>query len=182
MAAIDEQMRAFEARLNALESRITSYGNEPAPPPPLFDFLNAETPPVVSPAPLPVVEPATPPDGPVPGESLSEWVSALMGDTGIVADPGLARSTPCLEVELGGGDHLIFSRGVIGPLDEGQQALYCQNGTVPRPLSEPQRTRVGAMREASRVCKVADYEEDEHPLDGFFSCMGRELRAQNADL
>ncbi len=114
----------------------------------------------------------------LPGESMSEWVSGIGGSPGIVIDPGLARATKCTRIDLGPGRKpLIYSPGIIGALDEGQEVLYCQEGMVEREASPAQLAHLQAMSEAAKTCSVeakAVTEPREH-IEAYFSCLGREL-------
>lgn len=120
---------------------------------------------------------------PPPGVSLPEWISGISGSPGIVVDAGKARATPCIRMELGEGDPpLVYSPGIIGPLDEEQQALYCQEGYEDRSLSEAHQERLRAMSEAARECSVEAREvAPTEQIEAYFGCMGRELKAGGHD-
>lgn len=119
-------------------------------------------------------------EGPPPGMTVAEWVSGINGSPGIVVDPGLARSTPCIRLSLGDSARpLVYSKGIIGTMDEGQEALYCQEGYEDREASEDQKARLDAMRTAARTCSgEAHGESTQEHLESYFSCLGRELKRQ----
>ena len=125
-------------------------------------------------------------EGPPPGVSVAEWVSGLNGSPGIVVDPGIARSTPCLALELGDGyKPLVYSKGIVGALDEDQVDLYCQEGLETREASPKQRARLEALREASHECHIEAEPEKEHGsqahLEAYFACLGKELRTRGIE-
>lgn len=123
-------------------------------------------------------------EDPVPGESMSEWVSGIGGSPGILIDPGLARATKCTRIDLGAGRKpLVYSPGIIGALDEGQEVLYCQEGMVQREASPAQLAHLQAMSEAAKTCSVeakAVAEPREH-IEAYFSCLGRELAKKHQE-
>ena len=111
---------------------------------------------------------------PPPGMSIPEWISSLSGSPGIVVDPGKARSTSCIRMELGEGHKpLIYSPGIVGALDEEQQALYCQEGYEERHITPKQQERLEAMSTAAKLCS-------KH-IDSYFACLGRELKAKGQE-
>ncbi|RJO60343.1 MAG: hypothetical protein C4542_09635 [Dehalococcoidia bacterium] len=114
--------------------------------------------------------------------SVAEWVTGA-DDPGIVVDAGLARTTPCIRYELGAGKSLVFSRGIVGPLDEEQQALYCQNGIEVRVPTPGQQSRLQAMRSAATTCRIAAQGTNTREyLQSFFSCLGKELKDKGVEL
>lgn len=117
---------------------------------------------------------------PPPGMSIPEWISSISGSPGIVVDPGKARSTPCIRMELGEGRKaLVYSPGIVGALDEEQQALYCQEGYEERPITPKQRERLEAMGTAAKLCSLESTESPDASrlIDDYFACLGRELKA-----
>jgi len=122
-------------------------------------------------------------DAPLPGETLSEWVSGIGGEPGIVVDPGLARTTACTRIDLGPGQKgLVYSPGIIGALDDEQQALYCQAGTIDREATAGQRAHLQAMSEAAKICALQGSQTDPRErLEAYFSCLGRELARKEAN-
>jgi hypothetical protein len=124
---------------------------------------------------------------PNPGDNPAEWASGFRGSPGLVMDPGVARSTPCIIMNMGPGRRpYVFSRGVVGALDEEQQALYCQDGVEERFPSEKQQARMVAMEEGAHTCseEVKAHPPTEAPdaLAVYFSCLGRELRSRGVEL
>jgi len=117
-------------------------------------------------------------EGPPPGQSIAEWVSAIGGSPGFVVDPGIARSTPCIGYDLGPGHKpLVYSKGIRGPLDDEQQALYCQEGTALKEMTEKQRQRMEAFSTAASLCgHQASGTDTRSDLDNFWDCMGKESR------
>lgn len=122
-------------------------------------------------------------EGPEPWhDSATDFLPSMDGSPGIVVDEGVARATPCTRFDLGEGKELMFSKGVVGGLDEGQKALFCPE-VVTKPLSEAQRQRLQAWRESAAVCKVeiADVPKGEQ-LPPWLACMSRELNARGVEL
>ena len=114
---------------------------------------------------------------PIPGQSVKDWVNIIEGTPGVVVDPDLARATPCIRIEMEKDAHKVYSKGIIGALDEEEQALYCQGGFEDRALTEAQRDRMSTMQEAAGECKRQM--EEKQPQDrvgSFFGCLGEELR------
>lgn len=105
-------------------------------------------------------------------EAPRPFVSGLAG--GIVVDPSLARSTPCIQIELG-DRRLVYSRGIIGALSDENEAAYCAEGVIPHVVTEAQLTRIRSLTEAAPKCAT-----DTNDVDTFLSCIGRELRAAQA--
>ena len=118
-----------------------------------------------------------------PGLTSAEWAPGAFGSPGFVMDPGRARSTPCIRLELGEGHApLVYSKGVVGVLDDEQQALYCQEGYVDRPITEAQRARLEAFAMAAHECSTeAKAAAPEELLPAYFSCLGRELKAKGVE-
>lgn len=85
-------------------------------------------------------------------DELVESLGAAEFSPGFVTDEGVARATPCTCFEMGSDKHLCFSKGVIGALDEGQQALFCPERKV-KPLSDEQRRRIEGFKRATRTCE-----------------------------
>ena len=105
---------------------------------------------------------------------LIDTLPAMDGSPGFVVDEGVARATPCTRIDLGEGSELVYSKGVVGPLDAPQKALFCPE-TVDKPVSEPLRRRHQAFREASESCKgeIADLPEGER-MRSWIGCISRE--------
>lgn len=118
-----------------------------------------------------------------PGLTTAEWAPGAFGSPGFVTDPGRARSTPCIRLELGEGHApLVYSKGIVGALDEEQQALYCQEGYVDRAITEAQRDRLQAFATAAHECSTeAKAAEPQQHMAAYFSCLGRELKAQGVE-
>lgn len=124
---------------------------------------------------------------PATGEGLptSEIVAVLPGATGhpgFVIDEGEARGTPCTAFDLGEGQRLTFSEGILGALDEGQVALYCPE-TVVQELTDEQRARALQFKEAGDTCglEVAGKDPDER-LDPWMACMSKEAKRRGVKL
>jgi len=120
---------------------------------------------------------------PLPDTSLEEWACGIGGSPGIIVDPGLARTTTCTRIDLGEGHKpLVYSPGIIGALDEGQQALYCESGMVEREASPAQRAHLQAMSTAAKLCSAESHAKTDprERLEVYFSCLGRELAAKEA--
>ena len=121
-------------------------------------------------------------EGPPPGQSLADWLSSLGGSPGLVVDPGTARATSCIALELDASHPpRVYSKGIIGPLDEEQQALYCQEGIEHRPLSPEQRERMEIMAQAAPRCSEATKPlEDKgmERIEAYLGCMATELKSR----
>lgn len=109
------------------------------------------------------------------------------GSRGVVIDPELAKVAPCVAFELGKAgedeERLVFVQGVVGPLDDEQQAAYCDTVAV-RELSPELQTRLAAFRDAAAVCAIEEQipEPGADHLTSHLSCMSRELRARGEKL
>ena len=108
-------------------------------------------------------------------DELVESLGAAEFSPGFVTDEGVARATPCTCFEMGSDKHLCFSKGVIGALDEGQQALFCPERKV-KPLSEGQRRRIEGFKRATRTCqeRTEDLPKEERG-PAFRTCVETEL-------
>lgn len=111
-------------------------------------------------------------------DTATDFLPSMEGSPGIVVDDGVARATPCTRFDLGEGKELMFSKGIVGGLDEGQQALYCPE-TITKPLTEEQQRRLRGWRESADVCKgeIAEVPKGEK-LQPWLACMSRELSAR----
>lgn len=99
-----------------------------------------------------------------------------------ILDEAVARSTPCHKFTLPSGKHLVFSKGAIGPLDEGQQALYCPE-TVDVPLTEGQKKRFDAFTQAVETCQVEIQPIPKgERLGPWLKCMSREAKAKGVEI
>lgn len=116
------------------------------------------------------------------------------GRRAVVIDPELARSAPCVAFELGaadispitpeGGERLVFVQGAVGPLDEEQQATYCETVAV-RELSPELQKRLTAFRDAAEVCNAVmpvEMPEGTDALSMHLGCMAQELRERGEKL
>lgn len=114
--------------------------------------------------------------------NLSDFLPAMQGSPGFVVDEGVARATPCTEIELDGGRSIVYSKGVVGALDDAQKALFCAE-TIKKPVSEPQRQRISAFQDAADTCKgeIAEIPEGDR-LPPWLSCMAREARQRGVEL
>lgn len=121
-------------------------------------------------------------EGPQPGQTLPEWIFALRGGPGIVWDPGRAREDePCIRWNLEGRPPLVWKRGIIGTLDEEQQALYCSGGYTDRDATAAQ----AALPEIADYCatEVKKITNDQSErIEGFYTCLGHELRERGMEL
>jgi len=115
-------------------------------------------------------------------DTATDFLPSMEGSPGIVVDEGVARAAPCTRFDLGEGKELVFSKGVVGGLDEGQRALYCPE-TITQPLSEEQQRRLRGWRESADVCKgeIAEIPKGEK-LQPWLGCMSRELSARGMEL
>lgn len=99
-----------------------------------------------------------------------------------ILDEAVARSTPCHKFTLPSGKHLVFSKGAIGPLDDGQQALYCPE-TVDVPLTEGQKKRFDAFTQAVETCQVEIQPIPKgERLGPWLRCMSREAKAKGVEI
>lgn len=102
---------------------------------------------------------------------------------GYVVDEEEARAAehPCLVYETEAKEReLVFKRGIVGPLDERQRALYCtvEERREVTPAQEAARERLAA---AAELCKeqVADLPHGEK-MGPFEACLMGELKAKAA--
>ena len=111
-----------------------------------------------------------------------DFLPSMGGSPGIVVDPGVARATPCTRFDLGEKSELVFSKGVIGALDEGQKALLCTE-TVTKPLSREQEQRLRGWRESADTCRqeIAEVPKGEQ-LEPWLTCMSRELKSRDIEV
>jgi rubrerythrin len=121
----------------------------------------------------------------LPGENVSEWVSGIGGSPGIVVDEAKALRTSCIRISLGEGRKpLIYSPGIVGALDAGEQEKYCKAGYVDREATPKQKARIQALANAAHICsqetKGAVGTEDH--LTRYFACLGRELKSQGVEV
>lgn len=101
-------------------------------------------------------------------------VRAMTDSPGLVSDEGLARATPCNCFALGDGAEECFSKGIVGGLDEGQKALFC-NPRVTREPTPAQKAHLEIWRSCGDEVKVLPKGER---LSPFYSCIEREQRAR----
>ena len=115
-------------------------------------------------------------------DTAMDFLPQMDGSPGIVVDEGVARATPCTRFDLGGGSELIFSKGVVGALDEGQKALLCTETTT-KPLSDEQSRRLRGWRDSANTCKteIAPIPKGGR-LEPWLTCMSRELKAQGIEV
>lgn len=109
-----------------------------------------------------------------PGAQLADWLPHMYGSPGIVVDEGLARSSPCIRMMLKERP-LVWSKGIVGALDEKQQALYCGE-YIEKELTPAVKERIAAWHTATEVCK-AEVESQEPGLDRmerWWGCMSRQ--------
>lgn len=111
-----------------------------------------------------------------------QFLSTLQGRPGFVTDEGLARESPCLAYEIDGRQKLVFSRGIVGPLNDEQQAIYCETVEAVKP-SDSLMARLEGFQEATIACRaeLAELEPGED-LEPGLACLSRELRSRNLDL
>ena len=107
-----------------------------------------------------------------------DFLPQMEGSPGIIVDEGVARATPCTRFDLGEESELVFSKGVVGALDEGQKALFCPE-TVTKPLTPEQEKRLRGWRDSADTCKqeIAEVPKGDK-LEPWLTCMSRELKAQ----
>lgn len=118
-----------------------------------------------------------------PGLDIAEWIPSATGQSGIVHDPGTARSTPCLGYEVSPMRRLVFSQGVVGGLDNDQQALYCAEGIQMLPIGERLKERLNVYSNAADTCSVTVQPIPKgERLEPFLSCMSREIRNKGLTL
>jgi hypothetical protein len=124
---------------------------------------------------------AAPGDG-LPTNELLAVLPAATGSPGFVVDEAEARATPCTEYDLGEGETLTFSEGVLGTLDAAQVALYCPE-TVKEPLTEEQQQRARQFKEAGDACglEVAPLPLEER-ISPWLKCMSKEAQQRGVKL
>lgn len=122
------------------------------------------------------------PDGPTPlHEGPPSLIDLLPRRGGYVVDEREALDSPCLRRELRRGGDIVFSKGIVGPLDVEQQARYCSAGYETLPLTERQEEQLNRFAEAAHACKGEEGDEPKgQRFPAYLSCMERELRAREA--
>jgi hypothetical protein len=95
---------------------------------------------------------------------------------GIVVDEGEARSTPCLVYPLSDTSELVFSKGIVGALDEKQKTLYCTERVV-REITPAQQARIETVKKAVVTCQqeVQAIPKGDR-LPPYLQCMSREMK------
>lgn len=69
-------------------------------------------------------------------------IREVEGNRGVVYDQAAATGQPCTRVKLPDGSTCVFQRGIIGALDDAQQAAYCQLGYTDSEASAEQIARI----------------------------------------
>lgn len=113
------------------------------------------------------------------------WLIETHYPGGIVINPELARDpdVACDVLDLGrkadGTEaKLVYKRGVVGGLDEGQQGLFCMKREV-HEASPAQRERILAFQHAAEVCStIGSLEDGEQGERERVSCLSRELHLE----
>jgi hypothetical protein len=167
---VDSRIQNIESKINALEMMVS----DKLPDFTALPFLNE----------APATEAVAQPTEPIPGQNVAEWVSRIGGSPGIVVDEDLAKTTPCLRIDLGDGmSPLIFSKGIVGALDEKQIGQYCTLGFLDKSATPQQLTRLQSMSEAAHVCHVDTQSMAGTPehLKAYFSCLGKELKKKGVE-
>lgn len=115
-------------------------------------------------------------------DGLVATLPSLEGSPGFLVDPGVARATPCTRIELGEGREVMFSKGIVGALDEEQKALYCPE-TITKPVSPKQQERIRAFQDAAQTCKgeIESVPKGER-MRPWIECMSREARSRGVEL
>ena len=100
---------------------------------------------------------------------------------GVVVDDEVARTSTCHRMNLNGGA-LVFSKGIVGALDEGQRELYCPE-TVDVELTPEQKKRYEDFKDAVVVCQteIKDVPKGER-LQPWLKCMSREAKKKGIEL
>jgi hypothetical protein len=100
---------------------------------------------------------------------------------GIVIDDAVARTSPCHRMRINGGE-LVFSKGIVGALDEGQRELYCPE-TIEVELTPEQQKRYGIFKDAVVVCqtRIQDIPKGER-LGPWLKCMSEETKKKGIEL
>jgi hypothetical protein len=174
---MDDTNSDVDNRIANLESKITSLEmmvGDKFPDFTALPFLDVSPP---SDAPPQTTEP-------IPGQNVAEWVSRIGGSPGIVVDDDLAKTTPCLRIDLGDGmSPLVFSKGIVGALDEKQIGQYCTLGFLDKSATPQQLTRLQSMSEAAHTCHIDTQELSGSPdhLKAYFSCLGKELKKKGVE-
>lgn len=111
-----------------------------------------------------------------PGLDISSWTQEALNPPGqidgIVVDDGLARVTPCHRVILGPDSELVYSKGIVGALNEEQKLLYCDVGIEDRQASSEQKKQLQTIRDAAIMCQteVAELPKGQR-LEPFLKCI-----------
>ena len=183
---LDDRMRDLETRFASLDRQVEEDTGAPLPPEAYQEPVDVELSshamqregefqeeliPPLEPSPKKRRPTRT---KPMPGDNVAEWVSVGLGIGGLVVDPGLARATKCIRVPIFDA-HQAFSPGIIGPLDDEQEELYCGKGYEDRQPSDAQVAHIAGLAGAAFTC-AEQTRDDPDRLVNYFSCIGRELR------
>lgn len=130
--------------------------------------------PTPEPEPEPDVAPAPFHGGATPG--VIDFLGQHRGSPAYVVDEAAARDSPCVAYEVATKRRLVFSPGVLGALDEEQEALYCTR-VEQRHLSPAQHRRLEDLAAAADTCKlqVAEAPSDQR-LEPYLACLEAELK------
>lgn len=114
----------------------------------------------------------------IPGLHVGDWTHRSRGDDALMIDAELARSTPCTRVNLGATNgFMVFSKGFVGALSDGQINEYCLLGFDDKDASPTQTERLLAHADAATSCALVGGGS----LDIFSTCLGKELKKRGVE-
>jgi hypothetical protein len=112
----------------------------------------------------------------LPHSLLLHSIPHIKGSPGILIDEEVARKTPCIRYTYDGSE-LVFSKGIIGALDEGQKIKYC-----PSFIEKGEHVRLKHFVEAARVCKEEIGKLPPDHLVPYLQCMSKELKKRGIEV
>lgn len=117
--------------------------------------------------------------GEIPGLQPADWTHRVRGDNAIVVDPEVARTTKCTRVNVGDGGYVVYSKGIVGALDDAQITEYCSMGFDDRVATPAQSQRFLTFAEAANSCSLES--RGTGAVDVFFTCLGKELKKRGVE-
>lgn len=117
-------------------------------------------------------------DKQIPGTRVEDWPYMATHHGGYVIDEQDALNTPCTRIDLGNGDYLVYSAGIVGALSPDLEQKYCAKGFVDEQPSPAQAAHIQQFARASHSCSLSakSAPSTELHLEQYYSCMGQALK------
>lgn len=113
-------------------------------------------------------------------ELLLHAVPYLEGSPGIVVDEAVALASPCHGARFDTSE-IIFSKGIVGALDEKQKVTYCKLGTTYEEKGALVE-RIKRFKEAIAAAKEKYRLEHRPGVTRWLALTGEELRKRGIEL